>query len=399
MFFVKKQLSIWNKLLELSATLCESYFSNINKGFIIVTAEVLQVTMSDKSARLPSRIFNEVGDFMKVAIISPIAWRTPPRHYGPWERVVSLLAEGLVKENIDVTLYATGDSLTTAKLRSVCKAPYEEDRELDAKVWESLHISEIMEQANEFDIIHNHYDFLPLTYSGLIKTPVVTTIHGFSSPKILPVYKKYNKKTYYVSISDSDRNGELDYIRTVYHGIDIEKFTLNKERGNYLVYFGRIHKDKGTWEAIQVAKMAKMKLVIAGIIQDESYYQKYVEPYLNDDVCYIGSVGPEERDTVLGNAYALLHPINFNEPFGLSIVEAMACGTPVLAFNKGSMPEIIQDGINGFIVSSIEEMADKIQAVINISRETCRKTVECRFTQQKMVKKYIEVYKEILKNS
>ncbi|MDF2564940.1 MAG: glycosyl transferase group 1 [Massilibacillus sp.] len=336
---------------------------------------------------------------MKVAIISPIAWRTPPRHYGPWERVVSLLAEGLVKENIDVTLYATGDSITNAKLRSVCKAPYEEDRELDAKVWESLHISEIMEQANEFDIIHNNYDFLPLTYSGLIKTPVLTTIHGFSSAKILPVYKKYNKKTQYVSISNADRNSELDYIRTVYHGIDIEKFTLNKQRGNYLVYFGRIHRDKGTFEAIQVAKKAKMKLMIAGIVQDQVYYKNCVEPYLNEDICYIGSVGPEERNKVLGNAYALLHPINFNEPFGLSIVEAMACGTPVIAFNKGSMPELIQEGINGFMVSNIAEMTEKIKDIINISREDCRKTVECRFTQEKMVKEYIEVYKEILQNS
>ncbi len=336
---------------------------------------------------------------MKVAIISPIAWRTPPRHYGPWERVVSLLAEGLVRENIDVTLYATGDSITNAKLRSVCKAPYEEDRELDAKVWESLHISEIMEQANEFDIIHNNYDFLPLTYSGLIKTPVLTTIHGFSSAKILPVYKKYNKKTQYVSISNADRNSELDYIRTVYHGIDIEKFTLNKQRGNYLVYFGRIHRDKGTFEAIQVAKKAKMKLVIAGIVQDQVYYKECVEPYLNEDICYIGSVGPEERNKVLGNAYALLHPINFNEPFGLSIVEAMACGTPVIAFNKGSMPEIIQEGINGFMVSNVEEMTEKIRDIMNISRKDCRKTVECRFTQEKMVKEYIEVYKEILQKS
>ena len=336
---------------------------------------------------------------MKVAIISPIAWRTPPRHYGPWERVVSLLAEGLVKENIDVTLYATGDSITNAKLRSVCKVPYEEDRELDAKVWESLHISEIMEQANEFDIIHNHYDFLPLTYSGLIKTPVLTTIHGFSSAKILPVYKKYNKKAQYVSISNADRNNELEYIRTVYHGIDIEKFTLNKQRGNYLVYFGRIHRDKGTFEAIKVAKKAKMKLVIAGIVQDRVYYKECVEPYLNEDICYIGSVGPEERNKVLGNAYALLHPINFNEPFGLSIVEAMACGTPVIAFNKGAMPEIIQEGINGFMVSNVEEMTEKIRDIMNISREDCRKTVECRFTQGKMVKEYIEVYKEILQNS
>lgn len=333
---------------------------------------------------------------MRVALISPIAWRTPPRHYGPWERVVSLLAEGLVKENIDVTLFATGDSITSAKLSSVCTAPYEEDRDLDAKVWEALHISQVMEQANEFDIIHNNYDFLPLTYSGLIKTPMVTTIHGFSSPKILPVYKKYNQRTHYVSISAADRNGELDYVSTVYHGIDINNFTLNKDPGAYLLFFGRIHHDKGVREAIQVAKMAKMKLVIAGIIQDKQYYEQYVQPFLDDEICYIGSVGPEERDKVLGNAYALLHPINFNEPFGLSVVESMACGTPVLAFNKGSMPEIIQEGLNGFIVSNIEEMAERIKDIRNILREDCRKTVETRFTQEKMVKQYIEVYKEIL---
>ena len=336
---------------------------------------------------------------MKIAILSPIAWRTPPRHYGPWERVVSLLTEGLVKEGVDVTLFATGDSLTSAKLRSVCKLPYEEDKELDAKVWESMHISEIMEHAHEFDLIHNNFDFLPLTYSGLIKTPMVTTIHGFSSPKILPVFKKYNNKTHYVSISDADRSRELDYIRTVYHGIDLENFTLHTEPGNYLLYFGRIHRDKGTWEAIQVAKMAKMKLVIAGIIQDRDYYEQYVEPFLSEEITYIGSVGPKERNQVLGKAFALIHPINFNEPFGLSIVEAMACGTPVLAFNKGSMPEIIQDGINGFLVSGIEEMAQKIKAVKNISREACRATVESKFTREKMVKEYIEVYKEILKNS
>lgn len=333
---------------------------------------------------------------MRVAILSPIAWRTPPRHYGPWERVASLLTEGLVKEKIDVTLYATGDSLTSAKLRSICKAPYEEDKNIDPKVWECLHISEIMEQADEFDVIHNNYDFLPLTYSGLIKTPMVTTIHGFSSPKILPVYKKYNKTTHYVSISDAHRSPDLDYIRTVYHGIDINNFTLNEDKGDYLLYFARIHSDKGTWEAIQVAKMAKTKLVIAGIIQDKTYYEEYVKPYLNDDITYIGSVGPQERDSVLRNAYALLHPINFSEPFGLSVVESMACGTPVLAFGKGSMPEIIQNGKNGFIVSNIEEMAQRLKDIENISRKLCRETVVKRFSQEKMVKEYIEVYKEIL---
>lgn len=333
---------------------------------------------------------------MKVAMLSPIAWRTPPRHYGPWERIVSLITEGLIKEGIDVTLYATGDSLTSAKLRGICKSPYEEDKSIDPKVWECLHISEIMEHANEFDIIHNNYDFLPLSYSGLIKTPMITTIHGFSSPDIMPVYKKYNKKTYYVSISNSDRSPDLDYIRTVYHGIDVDNFTLNENKGDYLVYFGRIHPDKGTWEAIQVAKSAKMKLVIAGIIQDKVYYEEKVKPYLNDEITYIGCVGPKQRDIVLRNAYALLHPIHFNEPFGLSVVEAMACGTPVIAFNKGSMPEIIQNNKNGFIVSNIEEMTQCLKDIHNISRKLCRETVVKRFSQQRMVKEYIEVYKEIL---
>jgi glycosyltransferase involved in cell wall biosynthesis len=333
---------------------------------------------------------------MKVAVLSPIAWRTPPRHYGPWERVVSLLTEGLVKENIDVTLFATGDSLTSARLRSVCKAPYGEDENIDPKVWECLHISELMEHAGEFDIIHNNYDFLPLTYSGLIKTPMVTTIHGFSSPKIMPVYKKYDKTPHYVSISDADRSPDLSYIRTVYHGIDIDNFTLDEDKAGYLLYFGRVHPDKGTWEAIQVAKTAKMKLVIAGIIQDTAYYEERVKPYLNGDITYIGNVGPRERDSVLGGAYALLHPISFNEPFGLSVVEAMACGTPVIAFGKGSMPEIIQNGVNGFIVSSIEEMAQRLKDIENISRKSCRETVVKRFSQEKMVKEYIEVYNEIL---
>ena len=253
-----------------------------------------------------------------------------------------------------------------------------------------------MEQSDQFDIIHNNYDFLPLTYSRLIKTPMITTIHGFSSPKILPVFKKYNKTTNYVSISDADRSPDLNYIRTIYHGIDINNFTLNENKGDYLLYFGRIHADKGTWEAIQVAKMSKMKLVIAGIIQDKKYFDECVKPYLNEDITYIGSVGPQERDSVLRSAYALLHPINFNEPFGLSVVESMACGTPVLAFGKGSMPEIIQNGTNGFIVSNLEEMAESLKYIENISRKLCRETVIKRFSQEKMVKEYIKVYKEIL---
>jgi len=335
---------------------------------------------------------------MKVGIISPIAWRTPPRHYGPWERVVSLLVEGLVKEGLDVTLFATGDSVTSANLKYICKTPYEEDRELDAKVCECLHISDAMEQAGGFDIIHNNFDFVPLTYSKLINTPMVTTIHGFSSEKIIPVYEKYNENNYYVSISNADRSPRLNYTATVYHGIDIESFKYSVSHEDYLLYFGRIHHDKGTAEAIEIARKAQKKLVIAGIIQDELYFQKEVKPYIDgENVIYVGSVGSVERNKLLGGAYCLIHPINFEEPFGLSIIEAMACGTPVIAFSKGSMPEIIQEGINGYLVDDVDQMVTKIKEVKHIPRALCRKTVEDRFSQERMVNDYIKVYMKIIK--
>jgi glycosyltransferase involved in cell wall biosynthesis len=266
-----------------------------------------------------------------------------------------------------------------------------------AKVAECLHIGYLMEKAAEFDLIHNHFDFLPLTYSRLIKTPMVTTIHGFSSPKIIPVYKRYNRWNYYVSISHADRSPELDYIATVYNGIDKSLFTLREKPGDYLLYFGRIHHDKGTWEAIQIAKKAGMKLILAGIIQDKDYFEEKVAPFLNDDdIVYVGSARPEKRNELLGNAYALLHPINFNEPFGLSVAEAMFCGTPVIAFNKGSMKELVVDGTTGFLVTSIDEAVEKIPLILNLDRLYCRAWAEKNFSKEKMVDDYLKVYRKIL---
>src|ERR1700744_1038184 len=206
---------------------------------------------------------------MKIAVLSPVAWRTPPRHYGPWEQIASNIAEGMVKKGLEVTLFATGDSITSGKLDAICEQGYEEDRTQDAKVLECLHISNLMEKANQFDVIHNNFDVLPLTYSGLIKTPVITTIHGFSSQKIIPVYKKYNATSHYVSISNADRSPELDYLATVYNGLNTEEFAFIEQPGDYLLYFGRIPHDKGCAEAIAIAKKSKRKLLMAGIIQDE----------------------------------------------------------------------------------------------------------------------------------
>ncbi len=335
---------------------------------------------------------------MKIAMLAPIAWRTPPRHYGPWESVVSLLSEGLVSRGISVTLFATADSVTTAELAAVCSRGYEEDKSIDAGVWESLHVSEIFERAGEFDLIHNHFDFRPLTYSKLVATPVLTTIHGFSSPRILPVYRKYNDNTFYVSISDADQSNELSYLRTIHHGIDLSQFHFNDSPEDYLLFFGRIHRDKGAAEAIQIARAANKRLIIAGIVQDEEYFRSEIEPHIDSErVDYIGSVGPDERNCVLGNAQALLHPIHFDEPFGLSVVESMACGTPVIAFSRGSMPEVIANGKTGYLVSAtVAAAAEKVALLDKIDRRQCRIHVESQFTVQRMVADYIDVYDEIL---
>ncbi|KAA0988678.1 glycosyltransferase family 4 protein [Dyadobacter aurulentus] len=334
---------------------------------------------------------------MKVAILASVAWRTPPRKYGPWEQVAYDLTEGLHARGIEVTLFATSDSLTNAKLESACATPYAEDETVDAKVAECLHISHLMENAGQFDLIHNHFDFLPLTYSRLIQTPLLTTIHGFSSQKIKEVYRKYNGHTGYVSISDSDRDPELDYLATVYNGIDADAFPFVEEPGDYLLFFGRIHPDKGTREAIQIALNCGRKLMIAGLIQDNAYFENEVKPYIDDkQICYCGNVGPGEKQVLLGKAFALLHPVKFEEPFGLSVAESMFCGTPVIAFRRGSMPELLLDGKSGFLVSNVEEAVDAVAHIPRISRAFCRQWAASKFSREKMVEGYEAVYNKML---
>lgn len=336
---------------------------------------------------------------LRIAMLAPISWRVPPRHYGPWEQIVGSITEGLVRRGLDVTLFATADSLTTAKLEAICPRPYSEDPTLDAKVWECLHIAHCFEQAHRFDVIHNHFDFLPLSYTGLVNTPVVTTIHGFSSPRILPVYERYDEVTHYVAISDADRAASLSYLATVYHGIPMEQFALKERSEGYLLFFGRIHPDKGCAEAIALAKKLRTRLVIAGIIQDQRYYEEQVEPHLNGFIDYIGPVGPDRRSEVLGGALALIHLINFCEPFGLSVVEAMACGTPVIARPLGSMAEIIRHGENGFLVETIDQAADAVRRCAKLSPASVRASVEERFSVDRMVDDYIRVYEQIVEMS
>ena len=334
---------------------------------------------------------------MKVAVLSPIAWRTPPEKYGPWEQVASNVAEGLLDRGVDVTLFATGSSLTQGKLESVITQGYCENSQTDPKVWECLHISNLMEQATSFDIIHNHFDFLPLTYSRLIKTPMVTTIHGFSSAKILPVYKKYNTTCSYVSISNADRNPELQYLATVYNGLNSADFSFQPHPKDYLLFFGRIHPHKGTYESIQIAKKSGRRLIISGLIQDQEYFDQKVKPYINNEVIlYLGNSGPKERDILLGQAFALVHPISFEEPFGLSVAEAMMCGTPVIAFPLGAMTELIQPGLSGYLVQSVQEAVEAINNIPSIDRARCRNWALSNFSKETMTDQYLQVYQTML---
>jgi len=302
-----------------------------------------------------------------------------------------------VERDIDVTLFATADSETRARLVAVAPRGYEEDPTLCAKVWECLHISEVFERASEFDLIHNHFDFLPLTYSQLVDTPLVTTIHGFSSADILPVYQKYDGRVSYVAISNADRSPALEYVGTVHHGIDLRHFTFRHEAGDYLLFFGRIHPDKGAAEAIEIARRTKRRLMLAGIVQDAAYFRDEIEPHLDGErVSYLGSLGSESRDRLLGGAVALLHPISFAEPFGLSVVEAMACGTPVVAYDRGSMPELIHDGVNGFLVQDVAGAAAAVGRLGRLDRGACRRHVEQNFTAARMVDEYLGIYRTVL---
>jgi len=326
--------------------------------------------------------------------LGPVAWRTPPRHYGPWELITSLLAEGLVARGVDVTLFATLDSVTTARLEGVCPRGYEEDPGVDGRVWEALHVSHAFARSAEFDLVHSHLDWLPLAFADHCRAPLLTTIHGFSDKAILPAYIRAPSS--YVSISDSDRVPELDYVATVHHGVDLAGLPFTPHAGQGLVAFGRIHPDKGIHTAIEIARLAGRTLTICGIIQDEEYFTQRVAPHIDGDrVVYLGSVGPQQRGEILGASAALLHPIEFDEPFGLSVVESMACGTPVVAYRRGSMSEVIDEGVTGFLVDTVDQAVAAVARVEAVDRSRCRTRAHERFGADRMVTDYLRVYRDL----
>lgn len=337
---------------------------------------------------------------LRVAMLAPIAWRTPPRHYGPWELATSLLTEALVARGVDVTLFATQDSRTKGTLAGVVPRPYNEDLSVDAKVWEMRHVAHVMERADAFDIIHNQADFVPSAFSRFVTTPIVTTLHGMPSERILPMLAEYQHDVNYVAISETDRSPHLRYAATIPHGIDVTSFPFEPAPVRELLFFGRIHPDEGTATAIQVARAADLPLHIAGIVQDQHYFETEVQPWIDGvNVRFSGVLGGTARLAALGRAVGLLHLIDFEEPFGLSVVEALACGSPVIAFRRGSMPHLIRHGVTGFVVDTVDAAVDAVSALPALDRRRCREDITRRFSVDRMAREYHELYSDIAANA
>ncbi|MDB5069310.1 MAG: hypothetical protein JWM87_421 [Candidatus Eremiobacteraeota bacterium] len=337
---------------------------------------------------------------LKVAVLGAISWPTPPPGYGPWEQVAYNIARGMASRGIDVTLFATANSTSPGKLASVVPVGLNEDPALNGEVWTELHVASCFARAHEFDLIHNNLDWKPLLYAlaAPVLPPVVTTVHGFSSPQILGAYYAGAARSFFCSISDADRDPGLSYLATTYNGIDPAEWTFRDRAGDYLLFFARFHPEKGAHLAIDIAKRAGVRLKMAGIPHDEAYFRELVAPHVDGDaVQLLGHVGGKARDELVGGALALVHMTTRPERFGLTLIEAMACGTPVLGARMGSIPEIVVDGVTGFLCDGVADAVAKVPSLAALSRHACREHVESAFSLDRMTGRYIDAYAEALR--
>ena len=331
---------------------------------------------------------------LRLGLLASIAWPVPPRGYGPWEQIAHYLAEGMRARGLDVTLFATGNSQTSCRLASVIPVGLNEDPELSGDVYGSLHVANCFRRASEFDLIHNNFDWKPLTYAlATTAPPMLTTIHGFSSPPILAAYYAGAARSFYCSISDADRDPGLAYLATTYNGIDPSEFTFVERPGEYLVFLGRFHPEKGAHLAIEIAKRAGVRIVLAGIPHDTEYFETQIAPQIDGDrVAFVGPIEREERNRLLGGALALVHMTTRPERFGLTMIEAMACGTPVLGAAMGSIPEIVADRETGFLCADIEAAVARVADLAALDRHACRRRVEATFSLDAMIDAYLATY-------
>lgn len=340
---------------------------------------------------------------MKIAIIAPLAERVPPKTYGGTERVVHALVEELVLMGHTVTLFASGDSITSANLVSVYPISLREAAIKDIygfNPWTSLNIGLAYARQDEFDIIHDHMGRVSLPTANIARTPVVMTEHGPIKRETRKLYRTL-RNPYVVSISNSQREPapDLNYIGTVYNGLPMDDYPFSEEHDDYLLYVGRFSMDKGVHTAIEVAQDLNMRLIMAAKLdpQNVPYFKQFIEPHLSKKIQWVGEVDEEERNKLYSRAKAFLHPVTWREPFGLTLIEAMACGCPVIAMNKGSIPEIIKDGETGFVVEDVDEMINVIDELDTIDRKQCRKHALENYNAKKMAQEYEQIYKKILK--
>jgi glycosyltransferase involved in cell wall biosynthesis len=339
---------------------------------------------------------------VRIAQIAPLAESVPPKYYGGTERIVSYLTEELVRMGHEVILFASGDSVTSARLEPICHCSLRRDKNcIDDIAHHMLMVEKVFQRADEFDVIHSHIDYFPFSVMRRMGKPSVTTLHGrLDLPDLVPIYREFNDIPV-ISISDAQREflHWINWQGTVYHGLPEDLYTFREESGKYLAFLGRISPEKRVDTAIAIAKQIGMELKIAAKVDnmDREYFDTAIMPLLDHPLIeYVGEIGETEKNDFLGNAYALLFPIDWPEPFGIVMIEAMACGTPIIAHNRGSVPELMSEGVTGFIVENAEDAAIVIEDVQYLSRRRCREVFEQRFTARRMAEDYLRIYKQLI---
>jgi glycosyltransferase involved in cell wall biosynthesis len=339
---------------------------------------------------------------MRIAQVAPLSESVPPKYYGGTERVVSYLTEELVRQGHDVTLFASGDSETKARLLAMCRRSLRLDKHcIDELAHHLLMLERLLQRSDEFDIIHFHIDYLHYPLSRRQSFAHVTTLHGrLDMPDLVPLYREFHDVPV-VSISDAQREPLhwANWQATIYHGLPDDLYRFRPTPGNYLAFLGRISPEKRVDRAIRIAREVGIPLRIAAKVDriDKDYFESVVEPLLHDPLVeFVGEIGEGEKDEFLGNAQALLFPIDWPEPFGIVMIEAMACGTPVIAYRNGSVPEVMEEGRTGFIVEDLDDAVEAVRRLPTLSRARCREVFEQRFTVSRMTRHYVDLYERLI---